>query len=657
MNFAPRVILDAPRGEIRVGSTAVPVRAAQPEGALRIGGPGGPVLRPLTFGERSRVTAQAAAAPHPPRALCAATLALATVSPARDEADASSDTAPLRAVLREIVALFLAGAGEPGRPSFSAAALVVAQATGWSPLQLAACPAAEMDRLALELGAGGEEGPPASAWSEIRLVSDPAEEVALIRDEYAADLLSRAGAALPSPGAQNAALASPPLPVDATNALPAGSFPPLGTEPWSPGGAPILRQWFDSEPDRCAAPWGPSFPSTGRTEPTHNDEISGTRPARKNLLLQGRGNSSWRVLSVDAGTARPSPWTPGPPADWASTGRAGEVGAEPAVLQASSTSAGSCNEPDDLDDSRTRASSDPASGEVPTVASEQANAGGTGSARDGRPGFQGKPMPVAHGDETGSQPPAAGIQDGSDTASDPDGASRAGTGAGRAGAIREAQPGLRGQLLFAARGDERGHGPLAAGIREDTDPAPGLQGAWTVRAGTGRVDLLCEVPRGVDGAPVAPARADERTARSALTATQGIAGPAAGLAVANAGRAAFVREERGSVQGAAVATWHTQKRQVGPARSGMERVPGPALNPRGAEHGLLQREQALFQGERGPYGAGRVRVGESEGCLAEIEATASPLLPSPLSSCALADLLDAIGTALGREADVRGLAP
>jgi hypothetical protein len=177
MDPASSVRLDALRGEILLGRTGVPVSEEGPEGALRVGGPAGPLLRPLTFGERGRVAAQAAASARPRDNLCAAVLRLATL------AAGSGDR-----LVHEIVALFLAGAALQDAPLFSEAALLVVRASGWDPQQLAAAQAVEVDRLAVHLHGRGH----APGWTRIQLAGSPAQELGQIRDELTGNLLARA---------------------------------------------------------------------------------------------------------------------------------------------------------------------------------------------------------------------------------------------------------------------------------------------------------------------------------------------------------------------------------------------------------------------------------------------------------------------------------
>ncbi len=176
MGATSAVTIDAFRGEARLGRTMIPVAVAGVRGELRVGGPGGPTLRPLTFGERDRAAAYAAMSSDARQELNAAILAAATVRPGTGDP-----------IVHEIVALVLAGAGIKDAPAFSECALRIAQATGWDYRQLADGEAANIDRLALSLHRSESE-----AWSRLVLAEDPAGEFDSIRAELIDNLLRRA---------------------------------------------------------------------------------------------------------------------------------------------------------------------------------------------------------------------------------------------------------------------------------------------------------------------------------------------------------------------------------------------------------------------------------------------------------------------------------
>ncbi|MFL7792785.1 MAG: hypothetical protein AB8I69_11645, partial [Anaerolineae bacterium] len=176
MNRATRVVIDSLRGEALLGETVVAIADAGSSGELQVGGVRGPILRPLTFGERTRAVSRAALSPLPRENVCAGILDMATVQPG----------AANRAI-QEILALILAGGDQEQAPSFAETVLLVARGTGWGPAQLADTPAAEIDRIAIHLGGRQRE----SSWNRLLLASSPADELASIRDDLADDLLKR----------------------------------------------------------------------------------------------------------------------------------------------------------------------------------------------------------------------------------------------------------------------------------------------------------------------------------------------------------------------------------------------------------------------------------------------------------------------------------
>ncbi|HEY3185160.1 MAG TPA: hypothetical protein VGJ77_20130 [Gaiellaceae bacterium] len=169
------VVFDLGAGQARLGTTVVPIAAAGRNGELRVGGRRGPVLRPLAFGERTRVVAGVRHTSDPREAVAAAVAAAALVHRGR-----------LESRVQDVVALALAGAGETA-PPFGETALVVARAAGWDYARLMDADAAEVDRLARQLGAR----PLRSGWSRFVLAGDAAGELDAIRRELAQELLDR----------------------------------------------------------------------------------------------------------------------------------------------------------------------------------------------------------------------------------------------------------------------------------------------------------------------------------------------------------------------------------------------------------------------------------------------------------------------------------
>lgn len=173
------IAIDLVRGEARIGEVVLVVAEAGSRGELRVGGPEGPVLRPLAFGERTRIVTRALAASNPRESVCAGILRAATVSPGVFDSRAL-----------EVMALILAGAACPEAPAFADALLLVARGAGWAPEQLAEAEAAEVDRLAIHLG--GRPHPHRSSWNRLVFLSAPEDSLEAARAELADDLLARA---------------------------------------------------------------------------------------------------------------------------------------------------------------------------------------------------------------------------------------------------------------------------------------------------------------------------------------------------------------------------------------------------------------------------------------------------------------------------------
>lgn len=177
------ICIDMARGLAVLGETVVPVRDTGRQGELHVGGPDGPVLRPLTFGERTRLVARTAWTPAPREAVCACILRAATVRAGKAEQ-----------VVQEVLALHLAGAGLAGTGAqpFAEAALLVAREAGMDLARLDEVEAMEIDRLAAHL-AGPATGQ--GDWCRIIIGPGPASAIQGLRDELADDLLARGNAA------------------------------------------------------------------------------------------------------------------------------------------------------------------------------------------------------------------------------------------------------------------------------------------------------------------------------------------------------------------------------------------------------------------------------------------------------------------------------
>lgn len=169
--------MDLVQGRALVAGTAIAISESGANGGLRIGGAQGPVLRALTFAERSRTVERSAASPQPREAVSAAILAAATLEPG------IADT-----TIQEILAMYLAGAGQPA-PAFAEAALLVGRTAGWSYSELAEAEAAAVDRLASHI-AGSHDG---VHWNQILITDAAPDQLEMVRLELADDLLGRLG--------------------------------------------------------------------------------------------------------------------------------------------------------------------------------------------------------------------------------------------------------------------------------------------------------------------------------------------------------------------------------------------------------------------------------------------------------------------------------
>jgi hypothetical protein len=157
MIMSNSVVFNLAQGEALIaGTIAIPVTEAGAHGELQTGG--GTILRPLTFGERSRSVGRSAISVP---ALCQGILQTAQVRAGGDPPQ-----------ILEVLALALAGADQEPVPPFAESVLRVARATGWSFAQIYDAEAAEIDRLAVYLG-GPAEFPPDAGWNRIVFRSSP----------------------------------------------------------------------------------------------------------------------------------------------------------------------------------------------------------------------------------------------------------------------------------------------------------------------------------------------------------------------------------------------------------------------------------------------------------------------------------------------------
>ena len=177
-----RAFIDAARGEFVLGDLALPVADAEPTGALRLLSPAGPVLRPITFGERFRLVERAAVAADPVESLCAAIMKCATVLPGEMELSAAQWNAC------QTLALMLAGAGIEA-PSFAEAMLLVGGRAGWSYREIEEAEASRIDHLSRRLEPKLPD--PDDGWSRVVFQEEEPSGTDAIRRDLATRLLSR----------------------------------------------------------------------------------------------------------------------------------------------------------------------------------------------------------------------------------------------------------------------------------------------------------------------------------------------------------------------------------------------------------------------------------------------------------------------------------
>jgi hypothetical protein len=176
------VQFDQLRGEVSAGGVAVPCSPTGHRGAVRVGGAFGPLVAPVTFGERTVVAADALAAPQRRASLCGGLRLRATI-------EAGAGPAP-PAELLDCVVLALAGADDERAPSFADTALSVLRATGGELSSLLDAPAREVDRLSIAL-VGDDVDDEDAVWPE---PAPEAPALAAVRDRLAEALLVRAAA-------------------------------------------------------------------------------------------------------------------------------------------------------------------------------------------------------------------------------------------------------------------------------------------------------------------------------------------------------------------------------------------------------------------------------------------------------------------------------
>lgn len=293
----PRIHIDPGLGRAVLGGVEVAVAAVGGRGEVRVGGEDGPLLRPLLFGERSRVAAAALGSAVPESSLAAAVLEQATVEAGPGD----------RAVL-EAIALALAGAAVEA-PGFRECVALLAGDADLPPEELDGLEAAAVDRLASELAGGSEP----DGWRRLVLAPPQVEDVEELVRELAAVLLRRAVS-----GDTRWAVDRPMTPANQRWAARAAEPRPASTRQTAPWGPP------PADDPRAAAGDGPSDgPPGGGAEELAGAGIPGAAPRRPGALAGGlqppaakavtAPDTPLRIRPAAAAGPGPAPEAPGMP--------------------------------------------------------------------------------------------------------------------------------------------------------------------------------------------------------------------------------------------------------------------------------------------------------------------------------------------------------
>ena len=194
------VSFDWTRDVVRLGESEFPVAVAGTHGEIRLGSDDGPVLRPLSFGERWRAVTRARSSGSP-----AATLARLV------HRDATVREGAFDLLGQQIVALAMAYDAE-ATLSYADTALVLSRA-GSAPLStLADMEAAAVDRLAISLSDVDDE------WTRVSFVAAGAGSLEEILESLALAMLQRDDTAVRPSSAPDASASGGGAPVDEASA-------------------------------------------------------------------------------------------------------------------------------------------------------------------------------------------------------------------------------------------------------------------------------------------------------------------------------------------------------------------------------------------------------------------------------------------------------
>jgi hypothetical protein len=276
---ATGVVLDLGAGRAVVGDLTIEVAPIGSGGAIRVGQV---MLRPLGFGERSRVVADSAAAA--PGGLAAVAAAVLTAARAGlGEAGVPARGPRVQRVVVEAVAMHLAGARTDHRAlGFAESAALAARSFGWTAEQVLGADADAVDRLVDAVAPVLDDAP---GWNRILITGtadsapagteapDRPVDATAVRDALARDLLARATRAFAPDPAEPADLGSTGGRLAAAGPRPDGPTNPLervglrvpptggpgrsfdgGTSSGAPSPAPSAVGTADHHPGAAAAP-------------------------------------------------------------------------------------------------------------------------------------------------------------------------------------------------------------------------------------------------------------------------------------------------------------------------------------------------------------------------------------------------------------------
>jgi hypothetical protein len=276
-----------------IAGAHVPVSNAGTHGELQIGDANGPIVRPLSYGERTRIVLRMAGSTHSVENVSAEVMSAALVR----VGDADR-------LLTEIVALALAGA-EVEAPPFTETMLAVARVEGWDIHQINQAGAAEIDRLALHLW--GETKPVIDdGWNRVVFVDDLPSSVEAVRRSLAERLIARADI---SPAAAVSRLAGEQELNEPTVSSEASLRP--STQPFAPADISQRGEWksasapqptVQTEPSDFGMAFSSSVPE-GRSPGPNTSIRHGSSPNGQRFSVNASADGAIKPQPTSQGTA------------------------------------------------------------------------------------------------------------------------------------------------------------------------------------------------------------------------------------------------------------------------------------------------------------------------------------------------------------------